>query len=1081
MEARPRPDWTRIEPLLERCLGLAEAERAAFLRAEARPDEAHEVLRLIAMERRADAQERLLPPTAEVLVGALDSVESASPGTCLGPWRLIERVGEGGMGVVWRGERADGAFSMRVAVKLLKISLGLADRELRFDAELRILAALEHPGIARLLDGGRSEDGTRYLVLEFVDGDPIDTWCDRRRLALDDRIRLFLGVCDAVQHAHERGVLHRDLKPGNVLVGADGSPRLVDFGIAKVVGEVGQIEGLESPGVTRTGQRLYTPRYASPEQVRGEPTSAPADVYSLGVLLYELLTGYAPCPAKGSSQFALERATLEEDPARPSTVIEASGHDEPPWVVRGLPDRRSLRARLTGDLDWILLAALRKEPDRRYATVGDFADDLRRHLAREPVAARPESRVYRARRFVERHRGLTAGTAATILALGAGLLVALVLYRDALRARATEARTAYRASLVAAEGELQRSAAGVAAAALGDASPELRGWEWRHLSTRADRSLHRWTGIVTSEVSSGVAVSPDGARLAVALAHDRLEWIDLESGRREEALELSVAGGAAWRPDGGELAVGGQGQVSLVDPVRRSVVGTIAVPDTLSVDVVYAPTEPHLAWGSYDGTVAVHDLERNVELARWQAHGRGQLTLRYSPTGHRLASASWDGDVKVWEAASGRHLATLRGHERWVTGLDWTQDGERIATSSLDGTVGVWDADSGALLVRERLHRGGVSDVAVLPGDTEAISVGYGGQVLRWMLDSGKQVTSLIGHTGLVQHVAVDGVRGRLVTAGTDGVRCWSLLDEDVPTRSSCEYSKALVLSPDGTEVAITGGDGRIRRWTSAGEPLEWSDLPPSTGGAVGHRATLGWGVDGLVSLSLERDAYELRRVEDGTALARVARSTNADRAIAVAPVPASPLLAVFGADALLVDLRSGRRTELVDEGGQALSTSGVVAMRPDGGELAASRSGQVLRWSLPSGAYLGQWEACRDREHGAVTALAYEPGSGRLVAGCSDGSAEGFLAIWEPDTDGPPSRVPIAAQLRSLAFHPQEQRLFVGQQNGDIRVLESQRLETLVLLRGHSGPVGALRFTPDGDTLVSCGGEGTVRFWTAD
>jgi serine/threonine-protein kinase len=355
------------------------------------------------------------------------------PGARIGAYRVVSEIGHGGMGRVYLGERADGAYEQRVAIKTMRGFLGV-DLRPRFERERRILARLDHPAIAKVLDGGATADGQPYLVMELVDGEPIDRYCDRHRLAVEDRLRLFCQVCDAVQHAHANLTVHRDLKPSNILVTADGRPKLLDFGIAKLLGP--EEDGAATLSVAAA--RAFTPEFASPEQFLGDPITTASDVYALGVLLYVLLAGRHPYSEPGASRRDLEQAALTRDPAPPSAAVarnaaERSGVDA---AAARAATTGELGRRLRGDLDSIVLQALRREPSRRYATPAELADDLRRHLAGLTVRAHPDSLAYRSTRFVRRHRLVVAATGLVLSSLVAGLALTLRQARIARRERA---------------------------------------------------------------------------------------------------------------------------------------------------------------------------------------------------------------------------------------------------------------------------------------------------------------------------------------------------------------------------------------------------------------------------------------------------------------------------------------------------------------------------------------------------------------------------------------------------------------------------------------------------------------------
>jgi eukaryotic-like serine/threonine-protein kinase len=431
----------RIEALFDGALEHETDEREAFLAAESGGDDS-----LLAGARALLAAHAL---AEHVFAGPAN--EPAVFTRPIGVYRVIREIGRGGMGTVYLAERADGQYRRRVAIKLIATSNADDPLHQRFLAERQILAALDHPHIARLLDGGLTDDGRPYLVLEYVDGVPITEYCDRHRLGIDDRIRLFLDVCDAVQHAHQNLVIHRDLKPGNILVTPAAQLKLLDFGIAKLLNPA--LSAVDAP-VTRLDLRVMTPEYASPEQVRGDSITTASDVYALGVLLYELLTGSPPYHLTTHSPAEVMQAVCERDPERPSTRVlrverlpRLGGEAEELTPAsraraRALPAER-LRRRLQGDLDSIVLMALRKEPGRRYASADQLGQDLRRYREGLPVLAHRGSRRYRVGKLVRRHRaGATAAglVAVSLLAgLGTSLWQARLAHEE--RDRADRART----------------------------------------------------------------------------------------------------------------------------------------------------------------------------------------------------------------------------------------------------------------------------------------------------------------------------------------------------------------------------------------------------------------------------------------------------------------------------------------------------------------------------------------------------------------------------------------------------------------------------------------------------------------
>jgi serine/threonine protein kinase/tetratricopeptide (TPR) repeat protein/TolB-like protein len=415
--------WEQIKEIVASALEQSPAERSAFLRQACGENEA---LRSEVESLLVNYGDSFLE-TSPSPVGALASTLAPMIGKKIGAYRIVGRCGQGGMAVVYLGERDDQQFRKRVAIKMLSGWGGSEAIRQRFVNERQTLASLDHPNIVKLLDGGSTEDGLPYLVMDFVDGIPIDRYCDRQRLSIPERLELFRTVCAAVHYAHDRAVIHRDLKPGNILITGDRTPRLLDFGIAKLLNP----EFMQAPLVTQSDFRPMTPDYASPEQVRGETVTHATDIYSLGVLLYELLTGHRPYRVRQHSFFEFERLVCEVEPELPSSVIERTeerGFDgatlvpiTPELVTQARRlGRTELRRRLRGDLDNIVMKALRKEPRQRYPSVREFSDDLERHLKGIPVRARKPTLAYRGGRFFRRHRESSAAVLA-VLALVLGL------------------------------------------------------------------------------------------------------------------------------------------------------------------------------------------------------------------------------------------------------------------------------------------------------------------------------------------------------------------------------------------------------------------------------------------------------------------------------------------------------------------------------------------------------------------------------------------------------------------------------------------------------------------------------------
>jgi serine/threonine-protein kinase len=417
--------WKKIKSTLEEVVAKPESERELFLDQTCANDSdlKTEVSSLLEYHTRAD---RFLEPPNPNLEGQPDP----HIGKLFGPYRVDKMLGHGGMGAVYKAVRDDGQFQKQVAIKFVRPGAWSKELVLRFHEERRTLARLEHPNIASLLDGGTTEDGVPYLVMEYVNGVPIDEYCDGAKFSVTERLKLFRIVCSAVQYAHQNLVIHRDVKPGNILVTEEGIPKLLDFGIARLLSDDHRTE----PGeMTRVGLRFVTLEYASPEQLRGGAITTSSDVYSLGILLYKLLTGHRPYHFRSRLPHEITRVVFEQEPRKPSvTVLKETDDDADSETARTTSPEEisSLRAssphklhrHLAGDLDNIVLKTLQKDPHRRYTSVEQLSEDIRRHLEGLPVKARHDTVVYRATKFLKRHTVGVATTAVVIIALAAGMI-----------------------------------------------------------------------------------------------------------------------------------------------------------------------------------------------------------------------------------------------------------------------------------------------------------------------------------------------------------------------------------------------------------------------------------------------------------------------------------------------------------------------------------------------------------------------------------------------------------------------------------------------------------------------------------
>lgn len=412
--------WQKLKQIFNEALDMEKSKRESYLKKACENDPAlkKEIESLLKAHETSDKLEH--SPEQLLQKAMSEQALEFKKGQQIGPYKIIRSLGYGGMGNVYLAKRTDGQFEQQVALKLLRTGFTTENQIRRFLAERQILATLNHRNIARLLDGGVTDDGQPWFAMEFVKGHPINEYCDEKKLNLKQRLKLFNKVCEAVHSAHQKLIIHRDLKPSNILVTDEGTVKLLDFGIAKALDRDNNFFGESS--LTHTGLLPLTPSYSSPEQVCGQPMSTASDIYQLGIILYELLTGCRPYEVSGKTPSEIEQVICEQQPTRPSTVITklVTGQDEKEHNAQSISRQRQtkteqLSKKLKGDLDTIVLKALRKEPERRYESVEHFAADIRNYLSGRPVTAHPDTLVYRSRKFLKRHKIGVGATAAIVL------------------------------------------------------------------------------------------------------------------------------------------------------------------------------------------------------------------------------------------------------------------------------------------------------------------------------------------------------------------------------------------------------------------------------------------------------------------------------------------------------------------------------------------------------------------------------------------------------------------------------------------------------------------------------------------
>ncbi|MEM7230052.1 MAG: serine/threonine-protein kinase, partial [Planctomycetota bacterium] len=673
----------RPADILGEALELPEDRRSAFVQSACGADDSLRAEVESLLRAYAEAGEFLdLPDNDETSAHA---AVGEQVGTVIGHYKLLQKIGEGGFGTVYMAEQFE-PVRRRVALKIVKPGMDTRQVLARFEAERQALAMMDHPNIARVLDGGATENGRPFFVMELVRGVPITEFCDKNKLSTRERLEIMIDVAVAVQHAHQKGVIHRDLKPTNVLVTVhDGRPvpKVIDFGIAKAISSPLTDKTL----FTEFRQMVGTPQYMSPEQAEmsGIDIDTRTDIYSLGVLLYELLTGTPPLPARELRQAGLvemQRVIREVEPPRPSMRLSTMG-DELELIARSRSVEPSNLSRvMRGDLDWIVMTALDKDRQRRYPSANDFASDLQRYLDDQPVTAVPPSAMYRMRKLVRRNRVAVTAASIVITALLTSVILAttFAIYAGQSLDRARDSERV---------AKVQQGKA-IAAAALAESRAEENSRLLYAMSVRA------------AEVAIQNGNLNEARRILDACdpAERGLEWSWLDNIAQDRGRTLGehAADGIRdieYSPDGHFLTSTGQDGVARVwDLHAETLLHELRGHAGVVTGASFSPDGTRLATCGADATVRIWDLSSGRELAVLTGHTSWLSSIAYDPSGQWIVSAGGNSNLRLWNAETFELEREFGGYTHDVWSVEFSPDGQRIATCSGDGWIVVWDVKS---------------------------------------------------------------------------------------------------------------------------------------------------------------------------------------------------------------------------------------------------------------------------------------------------------------------------------------------------------------------------------------------------
>ncbi len=1039
------------------------------------------------------------PPLADASL--FNSIaQRLAAGRRIGTYEVLEEIGRGGMGAVYLAVRADDEFNKQVAIKLVWPGFDSAEIVRRFKQERQILANLDHPNIARLLDGGTTEEGWPYVVMEYVDGAPITDYCNERQLPVAERLKLFGQVCEAVAYAHRNLVVHRDLKPGNIFVTRDGEVKLLDFGIAKILDPALRPDAMS---LTRSGMYAMTPEYASPEQARNDNITAATDVYSLGVTLYELLTGVHPFRFKTRALHEMLRVICEDEPARPSlvcsTAFRRQDSETPPegGTTNALSNAREntadrLRRRLQGDLDNIILKAIRKEPERRYASVEQLSEDIGRHLAGQPVIARRGSTVYRARKFIRRNKTAVAGVTILVLALLAGLIFAIRQARMAREEARENRRLAYPARLQKAQEAFAAGDYEQMEAALDEFAPkpgrteeDLRGFEWRYLW----RLIHRDLATFRHDNQVAYAEFFDQGRKLFTISDDEStrdndgvavrkdcvarSW-DVETGRELRSFSLDHGrtpfAGHSLDDDGKIILRSEEDQAfKLWDFETGQLIVTITDGLARNQRIHVRGSSKLVARGSGDGTLSLLDMATGKLIAALRGHSVPIQDVELWPAKNCVMVRSNGVDLKLWDWDSKKCLATLR--ETGGIGFKLlAPNGRWLVTLVGDRTLRVRETTRFREIASHTETSGKILGVRMFNSSDRLVTVSMDGEMKIWRLPTLQQVAVVKAHDDLIGFLHYTPDEKTILTASNDRTaKLWDAATyrELGVARGHTGEIRGAIPSGDSRRIVTWGNDHTARVWDVA-TLIE----PDKITGHTGWVFAVAFSPDGKRFATASQDgSAKIWEVKTGLLLATLRGHTQ--MVFCVAFSPDRRLIATAGEDktARLWDAQTGR--ELHTLTGHQFQIHGL-AFSPDGLTLATASDDRTVRlWDVAT----GREQRVIQAHPGEVFAVAFSP-DGRLLA---TGGWDHTVKLWDVQSGQHLATFTGHTEpIWSLQFSPDGRRLASGSRDKTAIIWDAATGQRQLSLKGHFDEIFSVAFSPDGKRLATGSNDKTVRIWNA-